>query len=268
MSTKSTKRGLAWSDWIRRNVPDVAEAEGFKPNRRMDKLLEWHGQKIEIPPSVIADKVPLIVKELLRVNSLGLETLAKGVLPKGQKVGKWLVSSHVPEALVSQAMNAVVPQGFVEFTCCFKDIARMAASKHYESCIKNLYRKQILCYLKDPTIGLFVKRDTKGDFNFRVVARLGLDHKNRQCLAINHYKYYGSGLDFKLLADQAENIFGVPVFGTNRNKELDLNIKIPLEDKVRSEIASLYSYDDAYTGTDRIREGIVGANWLGKKSLE
>jgi len=85
-----------------------------------------------------------------------------------------------------------------ELTCRYKDLLRMADSKHYYSCFENWRGVQILRYLASPDACLVVVRDSKGDFSSRALVRLMKRTTGEIVLGIN--RMYGNGLTVKHVA--------------------------------------------------------------------
>ncbi len=177
-------------------------------NERVGFLRELEGE-YDIPPYVNMSMVPRLVKMLLDANNMGADEIINNTTPKGEKLGKWLFKSHIPEEIISQTFATVIPAGKFEITCKFNDIIRMSESKHFDSCLRigsgHENETQILYNLWDKHIALIVMRDSKGDFVYRRLIGVGdcTPFDNTPILRIN--RKYGNGPSYDIIRKAIQN---------------------------------------------------------------
>lgn len=159
----------------------LAKLPGRSPlfTPRIKMLQELNGQ---IFPSVAGVKKEIVapgsyqgweyINWLFAANKLNLsDCILKGKVGE-VNLGKWLKHSHVPEALISQVCAAKIPQADFVLTTRYRDLVRMADSKHYDSCIKNSKIGSLNYYLHKKNVFMLVVRDARGDFSSRVIGRV------------------------------------------------------------------------------------------------
>lgn len=223
----------------------------INPVRRDDFWIELNGTKIVCDPVINRAAIPFVVIQMLLANGFDADMqnamLVSGIMPDGKRFGKWL-SRCLPEAVVQKTFRAITPPAEVEVTCRFKDVLRMAETNHFISCFNTQYNQQLLHYLMHPSVALIVKRDSKGQFNYRCIVRIGVtcDLNPRKVLMLNTYKTYGNGPHFEELAMRLEKITNLPVYQSVRPGGSFRSIRTTQQTKV-----PYFTYDDAtMTSTD------------------
>lgn len=131
-----------------------------------------------------------------------LAGVADNKLPDGRRFAKWLCQQNIDEARVSRVMGelAKLRKSKFEITIRYKDILRMADTKHFRSCFSSWRGGQQLRYLADRSIALAILRDSKGDFQCRATLRL-LKRPSDGKVVLGVNRIYGSGFTQRSIAD-------------------------------------------------------------------
>jgi len=144
-------------------------------------------------------------------------------LPDGRRLAKYLLQNSPPfmdqngwGLMVDSFMRMVSGLSRVsfEFSCRYKDLLRMADTKHFGTCFSSWRGIQKLRFLANPDIALVLIRDSKGDFLARVIVRLLKTEDSELVLGLN--RVYGNGLTHRQIAAALP----IPCYGLVRNGEV------------------------------------------------
>lgn len=135
-----------------------------------------------------------------------LSGVADNKLPDGRRFAKWLCQQDVDEARVSRIMGdlAKLRTSKFEITVRYKDILRMADTKHFRSCFASWRGNQQVRYLADRSVALAILRDSKGDFQCRATLRL-LQRRSDKQVVLGVNRVYGAGFTQRAIADGLRN---------------------------------------------------------------
>lgn len=258
---------LSWVDHLNMFCRD--DRNGIRPRRRHPILEALAEMKFETKKTFMPQMVPTLITLLLQHNNVDVtQAFMTGVVKIGNretKLGKWLVNSNVPEALVSEAFNkAYITSSSFEVTTRYKDLLRMAKSRHYHSCFESVSfnGRQILKYLEDRDVALVVLRDSKGDFQARATIRLSMfemavDSSIHTFYGLVVNPVYGNGLSHKSIADALP----IPCFGNGsyRNSRTLYSATKCVNNRLKWHVYEDYSYTySSVLNRHRVHLGLLG----------
>lgn len=126
--------------------------------------------------------------------------IADNRLPDGRRFAKFLGQKDVPESVIQDVVKRtrVSKNMEFEFSVRYKDLLRMADTKHFMSCFASWRGGQKLRFLADNCIAIILIRDSKGDFKSRSIVRL-LETENRE-IVLGCNRIYGNGLSMEIIS--------------------------------------------------------------------
>lgn len=126
--------------------------------------------------------------------------IADNRLPDGRRFAKFLGQKDVPESVIQDIVRRTRVSQSVEFELSvrYKDLLRMADTKHFDSCFASWRGGQKLRFLADNCIAIALIRDSKGDFKSRSIVRLLETEEKEIVLGCN--RVYGNGLSMEILS--------------------------------------------------------------------
>lgn len=176
------------------NYLDIDEMRGrcYEIDHGMfDTLVDIYGDGCRVGLSLLTDDT--------------LRLIAQNKSPNGRRLGKLLNQRGCSEEEIQQLMKVFRSNAEVKFelSCRYKDLLRMADTKHYASCLAQWRGIQKLRYLANPDVAIVFIRDSKGDFVARCLVRLLKTESGELVLGLN--RMYGNGLSHEQIAHALRN---------------------------------------------------------------